>query len=125
MVLKSFEGETFTAVYDSFKVDDTETYNLRISGYNSAQSNLEDRLSWHNNAAFSTKDQDNDTEDNRNCAAHYLGAWWYKACYRSSLNGYNYNSDNTPENKGIVWLNGEQGFLYSWPYVEMKIERTR
>ena len=49
---------------------------------------------------FSTKDQDND--ESGNCAEQYQGAWWYKSCYVSNLNGM-YNGTN---DKGIVW----QGF---------------
>ena len=47
--------------------------------------NVRDALSYHKDTAFSTKDSD----DEGNCAAYWQGAWWYKNCYYSNLNGKN------------------------------------
>lgn len=37
---------------------------------------------------FTTKDSDND-RNGGNCATTYKGAWWYKSCYTTNLNGKN------------------------------------
>ena len=36
---------------------------------------------------FSTEDADHDTAYNYNCAVQLNGAWWYKDCLDSNLNG--------------------------------------
>ena len=129
--MEDFQKKTYSAVYHQFKVEPGPLYKLRVSGYNSTASNLQNSLAIHNNASFSTKDRDNDTH-NDNCAKRFEGAWWYKACHSSNLNGYNYNQGDLPENqtyyaKGIIWRNegnvAEHDHYFSWPEVEMKIRK--
>ena len=45
-----------------------------------------DGMTYHNGQPFSTPDRDNDAAGG-NCATSYGGAWWYKNCVHSSLNG--------------------------------------
>ena len=62
-----------------------------------------DSLSYHNGGAFSTIDKDND-EHSTNCAEVYSGAWWYKGCHTSHLNGLNHGTgESTPYGTGIGW----------------------
>ena len=74
-----------------------------------------DSLSYHNGAAFSTIDKDND-EHSKNCAELASGAWWYKSCHFSHLNGLNYGTgESTPLGTGIGWrgFNGLHDSLQS------------
>ena len=57
---------------------------------------------------FSTKDRDNDWWGGRNCAISRVGAWWYKSCDASNLNGL-YRSGLVGE-QGVVW----NSFLNNW-----------
>jgi ficolin len=43
-------------------------------------------MTHHNGRQFTTKDLDND-EWSGNCAVSYRGAWWYRSCSVSNLNG--------------------------------------
>lgn len=43
-------------------------------------------MARQNNMMFTTKDSDDDRSGG-NCARTYHGAWWYKSCHDSHLNG--------------------------------------
>ena len=73
-------------------------------------------MDYHNVYAFSTKDQDNDS-DNRNCARSFKGAWWYRECYGSNLNGIYHHGKYTGTD-GVVWGNWKSD---SVKRAEMKI----
>ncbi|XP_062584355.1 ficolin-1-like [Saccostrea cucullata] len=83
--LQSFSGEQAYAVYSTFYIGDEDNkYNLTVSGYSGT---ADDSLAYHNGMKFSTKFQDNDRYSTVNCAKDRLGAWWYRACTNSNLNG--------------------------------------
>ena len=72
-----------------------------------------DSLKNNNGQQFLTKDRDNDGD---NCAVTNIGAWWYKNCGWSNLNGeYLENQRN-----GIFWWHWKRNY-YSMKRVEMKI----
>ncbi|XP_011359587.1 tenascin-R [Pteropus vampyrus] len=72
------------AYYDRFSVEDSKSlYKLRVGSYNGTAG---DSLSYHQGRPFSTQDRDNDVAVT-NCAVSYKGAWWYKNCHRTNLNG--------------------------------------
>ena len=130
--LVDFQGDNYTALYNIFRLEEEGPYRIQVSGFDPQQSNIQDSLSYTNGAAFSTSDNDNDSS-NSNCAAIYLGAWWYTSCHHSNLNGYNYDRSDLPETpefyaKGIIWWNEghvqDQDQYFLWPAVEMKIRRT-
>ena len=123
------DDKTFTAKYDLFKVDSSATdYQLDLGFYVSADSNAGDSLSFHDNQKFTTLDNDNDNDPTKNCAVQHHGAWWYKGCYRSNLNGRYYagdygnydGRDPTAIEDGIVWIT-ITGFWHSLKTVTMAI----
>ena len=115
--------------YHQFKVGGADTnYRLTI-GQGTGVGGTFDAMAYHNGAEFSTRDQDHDTGDGGySCAKVHGGAWWYKACFRSNLNGkYVYH---TPEDWSgpyvpykVCWVEG--GYCQHYTKVQMKIRPKR
>uniref|UniRef100_A0A8C5K474 Tenascin-R n=2 Tax=Jaculus jaculus TaxID=51337 RepID=A0A8C5K474_JACJA len=105
--------EAAFAYYDKFLVEDSRSlYKLRIGGYNGTAG---DSLTYHQGRPFSTEDRDNDVAVT-NCAMSYKGAWWYKNCHRTNLNG---KYGESRHSQGINWYHWK-GHEFSIPFVEMK-----
>ncbi|XP_061145048.1 angiopoietin-4-like [Syngnathus typhle] len=98
------DGSTYYALYDDFSVGrnsldpDKDGYPLLVSGYSGTAG---DRLAYHSGMKFSTKDRDQDKSTD-NCANEYKGAWWYKRCYHSNLNGL-YKATGTVDDADAFW----------------------
>ncbi|KAM8930390.1 tenascin-R [Pelodytes ibericus] len=106
--------ETVYAYYNKFYVGDPRSmYKLRIGDYNGTAG---DSLIYHQGRPFSTKDRDNDVAVT-NCASSYKGAWWYKNCHRTNLNG---KYGESRHSQGINWYHWK-GHEFSIPFVEMKM----
>ncbi|XP_071984701.1 tenascin-R isoform X2 [Engystomops pustulosus] len=106
--------ESVYAYYNKFYVGDPRSmYKLRIGDYNGTSG---DSLTYHQGRPFSTKDRDNDVAVT-NCASSYKGAWWYKNCHRTNLNG---KYGESRHSQGINWYHWK-GHEFSIPFVEMKI----
>ncbi|CAN0570872.1 unnamed protein product [Rangifer tarandus platyrhynchus] len=106
--------EAAFASYDRFSVEDSRSlYKLRLGGYNGTAG---DSLSYHQGRPFSTEDRDNDIAVT-NCAMSYKGAWWYKNCHRTNLNG---KYGESRHSQGINWYHWK-GHEFSIPFVEMKM----
>ncbi|WAR17884.1 FIBA-like protein [Mya arenaria] len=96
--MTKYDGTTKYACYKVFELGDlTSGYKLTVDEYSGTAG---DSLSYHNGQQFSTYDNDNDNRG-ANCAEVYVGAWWYKACHFSNLNG---DYGNNGFGKGLNWL---------------------
>ena len=97
--LEDWNGVRVYAKYGQFNIGDEQAeYRLEASSYSGTAG---DSLAYHNNMAFSTKDRDNDGSFGK-CAVSYTGAWWYRSCHNSNLNGkYGKNQGN----RGLRWDN--------------------
>ncbi|MEQ2203970.1 Fibrinogen C domain-containing protein 1 [Xenoophorus captivus] len=124
--LEDFENSTAYAHYGTFGVGlfsvdpDDDGYPLTIGDYSG---NAGDSLLKHNGMKFTTKDKDNDHSEN-NCASFYHGAWWYRNCHTSNLNGQYLRGQHTSYADGIEWSSWT-GWQYSLKFSEMKIRPTR
>ncbi|XP_015770591.1 PREDICTED: ficolin-2-like isoform X2 [Acropora digitifera] len=115
--LEDFEGNVTFAEYSIFKVaEGSEKYQLLIGGYNGTAG---DSMAYHNGMQFSTKDQKNDLSS-FSCAEKYKGAWWYKSCHRSNLNGQYLGGPHNTFADGINWK-AFRGQHYSLKRSEMKL----
>ena len=79
-------------------------------------------VALHNGMMFTTKDEDNDKSSRYgNCAVTYKGAWWYKDCHESNLNGHYLRGSYTASYaNGVNWFSC-RGYRYSLKKTEMKI----
>lgn len=94
--------------YSSFSIGDASTYyRLTVSG---SSGTAGDALSYHSGQPFTTYDADHDSQGSVNCAVSYQGAWWYKTCHVSNLNGI---YGNTSYAKGLTWNAGSTGGYYT------------
>ncbi|XP_067929130.1 microfibril-associated glycoprotein 4-like [Watersipora subatra] len=100
ILVRASNNSTQSGTWASFFIhNENDNYRLQVSDDGYEGSLGESALAYHNGMAFSTKDEDNDADSTGNCAVSYHGAWWYKGCHWSNLNGgYNRNSTS-----GIRW----------------------
>ncbi|CAG2235296.1 FCN [Mytilus edulis] len=117
--LEDFKGNSRYAEYCKFIVGDATTkYNLNIGGYSGDAGNS---LAYHNGMMFSTKDQDNDVHS-ISCAESCQGAWWYKSCHHTNLNGEYLGGPHTYFTRGMKWR-AWKGDYYSLKSTKMMIKR--
>ena len=116
--LADFFGNYKYAHYGFFNVNGPSTnYTLDVADYRTTSS-TEDRLTSHNGMRFTTKDRDND-QNSGNCATIFHGAWWYKNCYESNLNGrYRYG---TSDWGNTHWYPLGDGAVHAMKFTEMKL----
>ena len=115
MDIKLTNGTNIFLQYEQFKIASAkDKYKLTVGGF---QGTTTDPLIIHNQANFSTKDNDNDNTIS-NCALGYgleypIGGWWYtdQGCWRVAPNIiYNYIN--------AIYLNKQ---WHTLPFIEIKI----
>ena len=103
--IETFEGEPFTLKLEMFSVGNAESkYAWNFSGYSQSSGRVQRSAfpSANRGMKFTTRDSDNDLNDDINCASDlFIGGWWYASCGAVSPNG-NYEGDVTPTRSGII-----------------------
>ena len=113
--LEDWNGVRVYAKYGRFGIGDEQAqYRLEVSSYSGTAG---DSLAYHNNMVFTTKDRDNDRRSGGNCAVESTGAWWYRYCHASNLNGKYLGNKN--DYGGAHWRHFRK-FL-SLKFIEMKM----
>ncbi|XP_032237410.1 tenascin isoform X2 [Nematostella vectensis] len=122
--VKDWAGTEAFAKYASFQIaEEKENYRLSLGAY---EGNAGDSLSYSNGMQWTTLDRDNDLNTKANCAVTSIGAWWYKSCHDSNLNGQYKQSDKDP--KGMVWYflkNNESTMKETQMAVRPKRKKTK
>ncbi|KAM5298572.1 LOW QUALITY PROTEIN: ficolin-1-like [Ctenodactylus gundi] len=115
--LKDFQGGATYAQYSSFQVSgEQEKYTLRLGQLLGGPAG--DSLSKHKDTQFTTHDQDNHSNGLK--AALFQGAWWYRDCHQSDLNGRYLSGQHDSCANGINWVTG-RGHNYSYKVAETKV----
>ncbi|XP_044272993.1 microfibril-associated glycoprotein 4 isoform X1 [Varanus komodoensis] len=124
--LEDFENNTAFAKFSDFSISpnaisaEEDGYTLHVSSFTDGGAG--DSLSYHSGQKFSTFDRDQDLYV-QNCAALSSGAWWFKSCHFSNLNGFYLGGAHLSYANGINWYQWK-GFYYSLKRSEMKIRRV-
>merc|ERR1719192_3070954 len=77
--MTDFDGKSYVAYYDQFKVGAGEDYTLTVTGFDSGRSTLGDAMSYHSGRRFSAKDKDQDIWGSH-CASQMEGGGWFYNC---------------------------------------------
>ena len=74
--------------YNQFSIGSaSEEYPLTVGGFTGVGTDWFNYKSRpHNGIKFSTPENDNDEDSNRNCAATYKSGWWYHSCFYININ---------------------------------------
>lgn len=98
--------------------NELEKYQLTLGSF--LKGDAGDSFSYHNGMRFSMKDQDNEISAT-NCVQKHNGAWWYRDCHASNLNGaYLRGYQPSMQGQGVNW-ESFRGSIYSLKKTEMKI----
>ncbi|ELT90199.1 hypothetical protein CAPTEDRAFT_205656 [Capitella teleta] len=121
--VQDWQNKWRVAEYDNFRIEsESDSYKLHVTGYHG---DAGDSLAFHNGMPFSTNDRNNDL-NNGICATWCHGAWWYKDCIQSNLNGKYYANGayvtTTGWGNGMVWRSITNSNFYSLKSAVMKIK---
>ncbi|XP_036336849.1 ryncolin-1-like [Rhagoletis pomonella] len=117
--MEASNGTKYYAKYVLFVIgSEEEDYVLRTVG--AYKGNARHGLRYHEGSKFATFDRDNDADPGINCAERWRGAWWYKQCYHSNLNGDYSQQDN---GQGVTWIGIKRN--ESLKFAQMMIRPTQ
>uniref|UniRef100_A0AAY4DJV0 Fibrinogen C-terminal domain-containing protein n=1 Tax=Denticeps clupeoides TaxID=299321 RepID=A0AAY4DJV0_9TELE len=117
--MEDWQGNRVHAQYASFSLDpESFGYRLDLGGYVGGEAG--DAMSSHNGMKFTTYDRDQDVWE-KNCAGHFMGAFWYAACHTANPNGLYIPDSGSPHGSVYAsWLPWK-GNGYSLKNISMKL----
>ncbi|XP_041372887.1 fibrinogen C domain-containing protein 1-like [Gigantopelta aegis] len=115
--LEDFEVHNGFALYKNFSLaSEQDFFRLSLGEYSG---NAGDGLGQHSGQLFSAKDKDLDSYE-KQCAQMFKGAWWFRDCHSSHLNGQYLRGNHSSFGHGVNWMPW-RGFYYSLKRTVMKI----
>lgn len=102
--LADFDQQEGHALYSAFAMgSELEGYSMKMLGQYTGDAG--DSLRYHVGRRFSTIDVDHDAWPEASCARDHSGAWWYRACETSNLNGRYLHGPVPPDHEytGLYW----------------------
>ncbi|XP_063394319.1 angiopoietin-related protein 7-like [Cydia fagiglandana] len=100
--LETQNGHEAYAAYSVLTIG-PEYEGYRISTLGTYYGTAGDSLSYHAGQKFSAMDMDHDEWKDGSCAVEHGGAWWYKECDKSNLNGLYVNTEERRAHT-IYWI---------------------
>ncbi|XP_058062372.1 angiopoietin-related protein 6-like [Anopheles bellator] len=101
ILLEDFDGAFAYAKYKYFRIEG-EKYNYKLAKLHGYIGSAGNSLQSSDGMAFTTYDRDNDKLDKGNCAQENHGAWWFRSCGDSNLNGA-YRKEYSHDQMGMYW----------------------
>ncbi|XP_053624594.1 angiopoietin-1-like isoform X3 [Plodia interpunctella] len=101
--LETQQGHEGYSAYSVFTVG-PEYEGFRISTLGTYYGTAGDSLSYHAGQKFSTLDVDNDEWKDGACSMEHGGAWWYKECDKSNLNGKYSLTNEDQRGQTMYWI---------------------
>ncbi|XP_013189291.1 fibrinogen C domain-containing protein 1 isoform X2 [Amyelois transitella] len=101
--LETQQGHEGYSAYSVFTIG-PEHEGFRISTLGTYYGTAGDSLSYHAGQKFSTFDVDNDEWKDGACSMEHGGAWWYKECDKSNLNGKYSLTGDDQRGQTIYWI---------------------
>ncbi|CAH3139457.1 unnamed protein product, partial [Pocillopora meandrina] len=94
--MEDCESDRSFAKYTTFSIaDESDDYRVMIVGMQLYQRHccpasrqfLTKFFFRHRNMRLTTRDRDDDVQQDGDCAVAYRGGWWYNACHNANPNG--------------------------------------
>jgi ficolin len=117
--MTDYDGNKAYAKYGNFKLG-TAAQKYKLASLGDYSGTAGDSLTYSVGQNFGTNDQDNDPHASHNCAVKFKGAWWYKTCHESNLNGQYLRGDHESFADGVNWK-AFKGYHHSLRFTEMKV----
>ena len=122
---EAFDRSKVSMIFTGFKVDsETDKYKLHTGTFLAGNESLKDDWLNNNLMSFTTKDNDNDKEENINCGKARASGFWFVKCGKMYVNSQYFTPDNCIFKKGIHFFSWK-GFDICLKSVSMSIYRSK